>query len=126
MKSFNLLFIVFFIISAALQYNDPDPHIWVPIYLYGAYLCYKALYKQYNPILYLIGFAGYISYAVYLFFDKQGVLTWAIEHHAENIAASMEATKPWIEETREFGGLLILIIVLTINALWLRRHRSTL
>lgn len=125
MKVFNIVFIVLFIVSAALQYNDPDPYIWMPIYLYGAFLCYQAIYKKYNPVLYVVGLVVYVGYAVYLFFDKEGVLSWAEEHHAENIVQSMKATKPWIEETREFGGLLILIVVLSINMLWLKRSRKT-
>jgi len=124
MKIFNIIFIFIFIFSAALQYNDPDPYIWVPIYLYGAYLCYQAIYKKYNPILYIIGLVIYIGYAVYLFFDKQGVLSWFGEHNAESITQTMKATKPWIEETREFGGLLILIVVLLINMAWLKKRSS--
>ena len=123
MKIFNIIFVFIFIVFAALQYNDPDPYIWMPIYLLGAYLCYQAIYKKYNRLLYIIGLVAYVGYAVYLFFDKQGVLDWAGEHHAENIAQSMKATKPWIEETREFGGLLILITVLLINMIWLRKQR---
>jgi len=34
----------------------------------------------------------------------------------------MKATKPWIEETREFGGLLILITALIINMVWFRKR----
>lgn len=123
MKVFNIIFIIVFILSAALQYNDPDPYVWMPIYLYGAYLCYQAIYRRYNPVLYIIGLVVYIAYAIYLFFDKQGVLNWAEEHNAENIAQTMKATKPWIEETREFGGLLILIVVLLINMIWLRKTK---
>ena len=122
MKVFNIIFIIVFILSAALQYNDPDPYVWMPIYLYGAYLCYQAIHKKYNPVLYIIGLVVYSAYAIYLFFDKQGVLNWAEEHNAENIAQTMKATKPWIEETREFGGLLILIVVLLINMIWLRKQ----
>ena len=122
MKVFNIFFIVVFILSAALQYNDPDPYIWVPIYLYGAYLCYQAIYKKYNPTLYIVGLIIYVGYAVYLFFDKQGVLNWAGEHNAESITQTMKATKPWIEETREFGGLVILIVVLIINTVWLKKR----
>jgi hypothetical protein len=122
MKALNIFFLIVFVLSAALQYNDPDPYIWVPIYLYGAWLCYQAIYRKYNPILYIIGLVVYSGYAVYLFFDKQGVLSWAGEHNAENIVQSMKATKPWIEETREFGGLLIVIIALLINMVWLRRN----
>ena len=124
MKWLNLFFIIIFIISAVLQYNDPDPYIWIPIYLYGAFLCYQAFKKQYNPLLYIIGLVVYIGYAVYLFFDNEGVLSWANEHDAENIVQSMKATKPWIEETREFGGLLILVVALVINMIWLKRTNA--
>jgi hypothetical protein len=123
MKAFNIIFIIVFLLSAALQYNDPDPYIWMPIYLYGAYLCYQAIYKKYNQLLYIIGLVVYVGYAIYLFFDKQGVLSWAEEHHAENIVQTMKATKPWIEETREFGGLLLLILALLVNMVWLRKNR---
>lgn len=123
MKIFNIIFIVLFILFAALQYNDPDPYVWIPIYLYAAYLCYRAMKRKYNPVLYYIGLAVYLLYAAYLFFDKTGVLNWANQHKAENIAQSMEATKPWIEETREFGGLIIVVIVLVINMVWLRRAK---
>jgi hypothetical protein len=34
----------------------------------------------------------------------------------------MKATKPWIENTREFGGLLIVIGALTFNLL--RYHKD--
>ena len=125
MKILNIIFIIVFILSAALQYNDPDPYIWVPIYLYGAYLCYQAFNKKYNPVLYIIGLVIYLGYAIYLFFDKQGVLSWAGEHNAESITQTMKATKPCIEETREFGGLLILIVGLVINMVWLKKKTPT-
>ncbi|MEP6583673.1 MAG: transmembrane 220 family protein [Ginsengibacter sp.] len=121
MKVFNIIFIVIFIIFAALQYNDPDPYVWMPIYLYAAYLCYQAINHKYSKTLYYIGLAAYVSYGVWLFFDKAGVLDWAEEHHSENIVQTMKATKPWIEETREFFGLVIVISVLLINMFWLRK-----
>ncbi|HEX8278864.1 MAG TPA: transmembrane 220 family protein [Segetibacter sp.] len=120
MKVFNIVFVVLFIIAAALQYNDPDPYIWIPIYLYGAFLCFKAIQQKYVPLLYLTGLLIYSAYALYLFIDKTGVLSWVTKHNAENIAETMKASKPWIEETREFFGLLILIIVLVINIFWLK------
>lgn len=123
MKTFNIIFLVLFVISAGLQYNDPDPYIWIPIYLFAAYLCYLAIKKIYKPVLYIIGLSIYSVYALYLLFDSTGVLNWLTEHEAENIAQSMKATKPWIEETREFFGLLIVIIVLLIDLLWLRNNR---
>ena len=123
MKALNIFFIVLFIFSAALQYNDPDPYVWMPIYLYGALLCYLAIKGKYNRVLYIIGFIAYGAYAIGLFFDKTGVFDWIQEHHAENIVQTMKATKPWIEETREFFGLLILIAALLINMIWLRKKK---
>ena len=115
MKVFNIVFAVLFVVSVVLQYNDPDPYLWIPLYLYGAWLCFKAFRNQFDIKLYWIGLAVYLSYAVFLFFDKTGVLSWAFEHDAENIAQSMKAAKPWIEETREFFGLLILVGALLTN-----------
>jgi general stress protein CsbA len=115
MKIFNIIFCILFVLFAALQYNDPDPYLWIPIYLYSAGLCFLAVRKEYHPKACLIGIGIYLIYALYLFFDRTGVLNWAGDHHAENIAQSMHAEKPWIEETREFFGLVILIVVLAIN-----------
>ena len=115
MKVFNFIFCLLFIVSAGLQYNDPDPYIWIPIYLMGAVISFLAFREKVYPVFTLLLSALFIIYDLYLFFDKFGVLSWLNEHNAENIAASMKASAPWIEETREFFGLLILIIVLMIN-----------
>jgi hypothetical protein len=124
MKIFNSLFIFLFLLSAALQYNDPDPYIWMPLYLYAALLCYRALKGKYNPTLYIAGLLVYVSYAVYLFFNDTGVQSWYGQHDAESIVQSMKATKPWIEETREFFGLLLLVLALTVNMIVLRKQRN--
>ncbi|HEY1022328.1 MAG TPA: transmembrane 220 family protein, partial [Flavisolibacter sp.] len=79
--------------------------------------------KKFNRSLYIIGLVVYSLYAVYLFLDKNGVLSWVNEHDAENIVQSMKATKPWIEETREFFGLLLLVIALAGNMIWMRDVR---
>ena len=124
MKVFNLIFCLLFLFSAGLQYNDPDPYIWIPIYLYGAVLCWLAFRNQFYPKLYLAGIIIYGVYAIYLFFAKDGVLDWIQKHNAENIAGSMKATKPWIEETREFFGLLILIVVLLVDYFYYKKRFS--
>ena len=119
MKIFNIIFLVYFVACAALQYNDPDPYIWIPFYLYAAFLCYQAFHKKYIPGLYYIGLAVYSVYAAYLFFDSTGVIHWIKRHQAESILQDTQGAKPWIEETREFFGLLITIGVLIINMLML-------
>lgn len=124
MKIFNSIFLILFVLSAGLQYNDPDPALWILIYLFGAMICFFAIRKKFYPRISLAGIILLFIYALYLFFDKDGVLSWLTEHQAENIAGSMKASSPWIEETREFFGLLILISVLSINFFSLRKEYS--
>ncbi len=121
MKAFNLLFFILFVLFAALQYNDPDPYIWMPIYIFAAGLCWLAYRQNYFPKAYLAGIIVYSLYAIYLFFTNDGVLDWFNKYEAENLVQTMKAEKPWIEDTREFGGLLILIIVLLVNYIKTRK-----
>lgn len=121
MKIFNIFFCITFIIFAALQYNDPDPYVWIPIYLYAAILCARAAVNKFYPAAYAPGILVYAIYASYKFFCQDGVLDWIRFHNSENIAETMKATKPWIEETREFFGLMILIVVLMIDWIYGRR-----
>jgi len=121
MRTFNIIFCIVFVLFAALQYNDPDPYVWVPIYMYTAVLCWLAFRNQFYPKAYLLGIAVYAVYAVYKVFDQNGLIDWITKHNAENIAETMKAQKPWIEETREFFGLVILIVVLLINYLYAKR-----
>jgi Transmembrane family 220, helix len=124
MRIMNIFFFFIFLLCAALQYNDPDPWLWIPIYLYAAFLCMLMVLKKNYPVLYIAGLVFYAAYALLLLFDKQGVFNWITQHHAENIIQEMDPAKPWIEETREFLGLLIVIVVLVINLVWLKRKRS--
>ena len=122
MKLLNLILSILFVVFAALQYNDPDPFIWIPIYLFAAFLCWRAYKGIHHRSLYAVAIGIYLLYAVYLVFDKNGVISWASEHAAESLVHSMKAEKPWIEETREFGGLVILIAAMAIN-LFSKRDR---
>jgi len=121
MKVFNILFCIIFVFFAALQCNDPDPYVWIPIYLYAAGLCWLAFRGNYYPKGYLVGIVIYAIYAVYLVFTKDGVIDWIEKHDAEGITKTMHAEKPWIEDAREFLGLLILIVVLLIDFIYARK-----
>ena len=115
MKRFNQLFVFIFILFAAVQYNDPDPYLWIPIYLYPAVLCFLAAREKFYKNAYTGGFIFSSLYAVYKLLDQNGVIDWMRFHDAANIAATMKAEQPWIEESREFFGLAIILIVLFIN-----------
>ena len=120
-KIFNITFCILFIISAALQYNDPDPWLWMPLYLHGAALCWLAFRSKYYPLAYLAGIAVYSIYALYKLLENDGAWDWLTKHDAANIAATMKAETPWIEDTREFFGLAILIAVLLIDYIYVKR-----
>ncbi|TWR29204.1 hypothetical protein FPZ43_09525 [Mucilaginibacter pallidiroseus] len=124
MKIFNIIFCVLFILFAALQYNDPDPYVWMPIYLYAAALCYLAARGNYVPKAYFAGIVVYTVYAAYLLFDKTGVINWLTAHSDDSMVQTMKAQKPWIEESREFFGLVILIVVLAVN--WIKSRQQKL
>src|SRR4030095_8788237 len=104
MLIFNIIFSFVFLSFAALQYNDPDPYIWIPIYGYGALLCWVAFRNKYYPSALLLGIIVYSAYAGFILFEPDAVWDWITKHKAQNIADSMKATNPWIEETREFFG----------------------
>ena len=123
MKILNSIFIFIFSISAMLQYNDPDPFLWILLYLSGALLSLFALRGKFHLWIFSFAIFIYFGFAVYYFFAPHGVLFWILEQHSESIVQSMKADQPWIEETREFFGLLILITASVIN-IWAYKFYS--
>jgi len=111
----NVVFCLSFLVFAWLNLNDIDSWLWVPIYLVPSVLCGLAAYGMYYPMIYvgLIGF--YLVYAIVLFFSKDGVRDWVVKYNKPSITETMQATKPYIEKTREFFGLLIVIATLALN-----------
>ena len=89
--------------------------------MYAAVLCWLAFRNKYYPGWYIGGIIVYAVYGVGLFFWKNGVLDWMTKHDAANITGTMKADQPWIEETREFFGLVILIVVLAVDYFYWKR-----
>jgi Ca2+/Na+ antiporter len=111
----NIIFFISFVGFAYVNLNDKDSWLWVPIYLVAAICCGLAAFNRFYPVLYLVVIAFYLVYAIMLFFAKDGVRDWIVKYKSPNIAETMQATKPYIEKTREFFGLLIISIALAIN-----------
>jgi hypothetical protein len=106
-----MLFVAFAFVNA----NDKDAWLWVSIYMIAAICCGLAIFRKYYPVIYLIVTSFYLIYAIVLFFAKDGVRDWIIKYNRESIVESMQATKPYIEKTREFFGLLVISAALIIN-----------
>jgi hypothetical protein len=113
----NIIFCIAFIGFAYVNLNDKDSWLWVPIYMVAAVLCGLAAFHQFYPAIYIPVMVFYLVYAVVLFFAKDGVRDWITKYKMQHIAQTMQATKPYIEKTREFFGLLIITGALLINFL---------
>ncbi|NJW55053.1 transmembrane 220 family protein, partial [Salinimicrobium oceani] len=68
MKFINAFFVIIFSISAVIQYNDPDPLLWMAVYGYGAIVCLLAIFRKDKRILHYLGIIIFLAYALYLFF----------------------------------------------------------
>ena len=111
----NVIFFLAFLLFAWFNLNDSDAWLWVSIYVVAAVLCGLAAFKMYYPVVYLAAMAFYLIYAIAIFFAKDGVRDWLVKYNKPSIVESMQATKPYIEKTREFFGLLIITAALAIN-----------
>lgn len=111
----NSFFCLAFAAFAYVNLNDKDSWLWVPIYMVASVCCGLAAFEKYYPIVYLVAIAFYLLYAIRLFFVKDGVKDWIFKYHNPSLVESMQATKPYIEQTREFFGLLIISAALTMN-----------
>ena len=114
----NILFFVSFLGFAYVNLNDKDSYIWVPIYGITALLCGMVVFGLVYPTIYLFLMGIYVAFSIYLFVSKDGVWDWFTKYNRQSIVESMQATKPYIEKTREFFGLLIISGALFINYLW--------
>ncbi|HEY3405884.1 MAG TPA: transmembrane 220 family protein [Ohtaekwangia sp.] len=119
MRVVNFLLAVMFLLFAFLQLNDPDPVIWILIYGGMAVFCIMAMFEYY-PKKVIIGvlviFAGYSI----LYFD--GVTAWLQSENKSELFDEVAKMRTWyVEEAREFLGLLICVLVLVVY--WFRSLR---
>ena len=114
MKYFNGLFALIFVYFIIVQFNDPDPLLWVLVYGFGLMV----------TILLIVGrakkyflYGGIVIYAVLAATLVPGVIDY---YHASNygeIFSEMAKERMYVEESREFFGLLIGIVPMGVN-LW--------
>lgn len=114
-KGLNLLILLMFLFSIAVQYNDPDPWLWMAIYALAGLACLQELLWKDNPLL-VPAVVGAIA------------LVWAIgllpgvlgKVRISELFAEFEMKGDlMIEVAREAGGLLI--IAVWMQAIVIRR-----
>lgn len=113
MRITNIILTLLFVIFAGVQYNDPDPWLWITIYFLMAIISGMAAVGKYPSWLLRGGLLGCLIGLGLLLPD---FIDW-LSNGAESITQSMKAEKPHIELTREFLGLLVCAAVLSFY-LW--------
>ena len=118
----NIYFLIsgLFLLFAIVQWNDPDPLIWMIFYgvmsLIYILLAFGKKFAFYLSVLMLI-----VS-VVYMGLILPEIIKW-IQDGMPSIVQSMKATIPTIEYTREFLGLLLCLIA----CVWvIRVHKTTI
>jgi hypothetical protein len=102
----TLMFVAF----AAVQYNDPDPGLWMLVYGSMAVACAAAILNKFSPAL-MIPMAG--GYLILSALHVDGMLTWLSSPNRKMLFDNIAKMQyPYIEEAREFLGLLICLAVL--------------
>jgi hypothetical protein len=121
MKVVNLLLAVMFLGFAFLQLNDPDPVIWIIIYGAMAVVCILAAFRVYYTPLIILMIVGYVGYSVIYF---NGVMEWFTKPDKAMLFDDVMKMKyPYIEESREFLGLMICVTVLLVHLVLSRKSR---
>jgi len=110
MKIIQFILAALFFLFAYFQFNDPDPIIWVSLYILVGILSLAGGLGFYNKyaiigtmVISVIG--GIITFP--------GVVDYMTNQEGYTILEGMSNDRPYIELTREFGGLLITLGALT-------------
>lgn len=109
---------ILFLTFALVQINDPDPLLWIAIYGIVAMVSAGAFFNKYHHYT-LISLILIVT--IWSLILLPNVWTWLTSADLSEIAGEMMSDKPYIEGTREFGGLLIADLVLLYH--WLASRK---
>jgi hypothetical protein len=107
MRIFSYLLGVLFTVFALVQLNDPDPLIWVLVYMATAVIAFLFPHKKLNKWLLLAFAIAFLTGAILLFPPSMGA--WL---SAEEKSKSLGMTLPGIEEARESMGLILCFLTM--------------
>jgi asparagine N-glycosylation enzyme membrane subunit Stt3 len=116
----NIYFVIsgLFLLFAIVQWNDPDPLIWM--IFYGVMSLIYILLALGKKFAFYLSVLMLITCIIYMGFILPEIIKW-IKDGMPSIVQSMKATIPTIEYTREFLGLLLCLIA----CIWVIRVQKT-
>jgi hypothetical protein len=116
----NMYFFIsgLFLLFAIVQWNDPDPVIWM--IFYGTMSLIYVLLALGKKFAFYLSVLMLTVSVVYMGFILPEIIKW-IKDGMPSIVQSMKATIPTIEYTREFLGLLLCLIA----CIWVIRVQKT-
>lgn len=92
MKIIFLILGLVFLLFSYFQFNDPDPEIWVPIYLIAALACYMALRNLWPSWVFLVMAAAYLVGAILQWPPEfEGVFWGGMKMRSLNIELARES-----------------------------------
>lgn len=101
-----------FLLFAFVQVNDPDPVIWILVYGAMAVYCVMAIFEFYPQRMLIATAAIYILYSLW---SLPGVLEWLRSENKATLFDDLAKMQhPYVEEAREFLGLMICVGVLIL------------
>jgi hypothetical protein len=120
MRILNFVLAIMFLLFAFVQVNDPDPALWILIYGAMSVVCILAIFEFFPRKVLFFLLVLYAALSVLYF---PGLAEWLqTDDKAALFDDVAKMDHPYIEESREFLGLMICILVL---AFYLIRSRRT-
>lgn len=108
MKIISSMLVLLFLVFALVQFNDPDPFLWIAIYLTMAGMAAATFFRRINayiPLIVLV-ICGALIINVW-----PGTLQWMNSADRRLIFDDIAKMQNiYIEEAREFFGLLISVV----------------
>ena len=119
MKIVNIILALLFLSFVYVQFNDIDPLLWIAIYGSMVVVCSMAAFDYYPRRVYLILIVLFVAYST---IDIPSVLVWLQQDDLTDLFDEVAKMKHlYIEETREFLGLMICVGVLIFHLVRSRR-----
>ena len=121
LKGMNVVMMVLFLLSVAVQYNDPDPLQWMVMYGLAALVCLLFLTKQLQWWMSAGIGAAALLWAGFLI---PAISESTDEISLEGIFGDVGMKTLGIELARELGGLLIVICWMALVTLVVFRQKT--